>query len=94
MKGYDRLWTWFGLSYASWLTLPRSMMHEMPDEWQRKMADLLYEFDETYTNQPDFGTRVLFTKGGKLDAGPKWLLNYRHPDRQGIEQMKKAKRSK
>jgi len=46
-KGYDKLWSWFGLSYASFLTLPRVMMHEMPDEWQGKMADLLEEWDST-----------------------------------------------
>lgn len=45
-KGYDALWNWFGLSRSSWLTLPRVLMHEMPDDWQRKMAKLLEEYDE------------------------------------------------
>lgn len=34
--GKEKLWQWFSLSYAAWLTLPRVLMHEMPDEWQRK----------------------------------------------------------
>ena len=30
----ERLSRWFGLSYASWLTMPRVMMEAMPEEWQ------------------------------------------------------------
>lgn len=38
--GYDALWGWFGLSRASFLVLPRVLMHEMPDDWQLRMAAL------------------------------------------------------
>lgn len=48
--GFERLWAWFGLSRASWLTLPRCMMHEMPDDWQAKMAALLEQWDETWNS--------------------------------------------
>jgi len=44
--GYDRLWNWFGLSRATFITLPRAMCHEMPDGWQERMAALLEEWDE------------------------------------------------
>ena len=88
--GYSRLWNWFGLSYASFLTIPRVLMHEMPDEWQEKMCDLLEEYQAMYPNQPDVGTTVRFTEpyGGKLIKGPKWLLNYRHPDKALIAKMR------
>jgi hypothetical protein len=33
--GREKLWDWFGLSYASWLTLPRVLMHEIPNEWRK-----------------------------------------------------------
>ena len=84
----DDLGCWFGLSYASWLTMPRVLMEAMPDEWQRKMARLLFEYDEAYPNQPDIGTRVQVTAGGKLTKTPDWLLNYRHPDRNQIDAMR------
>lgn len=84
-QGYDRLWGWFSLSYASFLTLPRVLMHEMPDEWQGKMADLLDEYDATFPNTPDIGTRVQITVNGKLARTPAWLINYRHPDRSTID---------
>ena len=87
-KGYDELWLWFSLSYASWLTLPRVLMHEMPDDWQGKMAALLREYDQTFPNQPDLGTRVLVTKEGRLYKTPEWLNNYRHPDYREINSLK------
>ena len=39
-----------GLSRASWITLPRVLCHETPDEtpdeWQLKMAKLMEEYDK------------------------------------------------
>ena len=91
MKIYDEtrdLQCWFGLSYASWLTLPRVLMEAMPDRWQADMAKLLHEYDEAFPNQPDIGTRVQITHKGKLIKTPEWLLNYRHPDRSEINRMR------
>jgi len=90
MKGYgqENLWQWFELSYASFLTIPRVLMHEMPDEWQDKMATLLYEYDNTFPNQPDLGTTVRATKNGKLIKMPEWLINYRHPDHEQINKLR------
>lgn len=86
--GRDALWDWFGLSYASWLTLPRSMMHEMPDDWQRRMAELLHEWDATWNSDgmptPHVGAKI----GGKFTRWPGWLLNYRHPDRASIDALR------
>ena len=84
----DALQTWFNLSYASWLTLPRVMMEAMPLTWQDKMGALLHEFSETFPNQPDIGTRVQITHKGKLTATPDWLINYRHPDREVMSKLR------
>jgi hypothetical protein len=80
---------WFGLSYASFLVLPRVMMEAMPDEWQRKMAVLLNEYDNEFSNQPDIGTRVQITKDGKLIKTPDWMINYRHPDYEAINRIRR-----
>ena len=81
--------TWFSLSYASWLTLPRVLMEDMPDEWQSKMAALLNEYEVAYPNHPDMGTRVLVTDlDKKLIKTPGWLVNYRRPDRAQIAAMR------
>ncbi len=79
---------WFGLSYASWLTIPRVLMEAMPEEWQAKMAELLHEYDEAFPNQPDIGTRVQVIQGGKLIKTPGWLLNYRRPDRNMVNALR------
>jgi hypothetical protein len=39
--------TYFGLSYADYLVLPRSVLQSMPEEWQLKFVSLLDELDET-----------------------------------------------
>lgn len=87
-NGRHKLSCWFGLTYASWLTIPRVMLGNMPDSWQSKLADLLEEYDLTFTNQPDIGTRVQITKDGKLTKAPPWLLNYRRPDCKMLQSMK------
>lgn len=84
--GEGALWEWFGLSYASWLTLPRVLMHQMPDAWQAKMAALLREYEAAYPfiEQPGYSTQVTLKRDRRFVATPDWLLNYRHPDRDEI----------
>ncbi len=85
---------WFNLSYASWLTLPRVLMEAMSLEWQDKMAMLLNEYNEAFPNQPKIGTRVQITRNGKLIPTPVWLINYRRPDREVINQLRTFEQSK
>lgn len=87
--GHDRLWLWFELSRAGWLTIPRVLLHEMPDEWQDKMAALLEEYEETFTNwPPGLGTRVQITDGGRLTSLDNWLHDYRHPAKGKIASLR------
>lgn len=93
MKGHDKLWEWFGLSRDSFLIMPRSMMHEMPDEWQSKMADLLNEWDDTW-DMSDIGVdqvHAVARKNGKIVKIPDWVKNYRHPDKLKINSIKVRK---
>lgn len=88
-SGSDALWTWFGLDRASFLIMPRVLMHEMPDEWQGKMAALLEEYDAAFNRWPEgWGVRAQLTSNGKMIAAPKWLLNYRHPDQHAINSLR------
>ncbi len=92
--GYDRLWLWFSISRAGWVTLPRVLLHDMPDEWQDKMAALLEEYEATYKNWPEgLGSRVQITDHGKLSSEYRWLHNYRRPDQQRIDQLKTSPKS-
>lgn len=73
---------WWGLSYSTFLVMPRVAMQLMPEEWQEKMAELLNQYDDTI-NTSAFGVKgctVRATGGdGKLMKMPEQWLNYRHP---------------
>ena len=40
---------WFGLSYSSFVVLPRSILQSMPAEWQRRFVGMLREAEERYS---------------------------------------------
>ncbi|WP_223717209.1 hypothetical protein [Pseudomonas aeruginosa] len=86
-SGYDQLWAWFGLSRSAYAVLPRVMMHAMPDDWQRRFAELMDEWDDHWPNQPDINARVHITQNGLYISTPKWLLDYRHPDHNQLNAM-------
>jgi len=90
-KGFNALWGWFGLDHTSWLTIPRVLLHSMPDNWQQKMADLLQEYDNYWDfSTLQVGTKVQITnERGKLIKTPEWLLQYRRPNYEIIESLKK-----
>ncbi len=80
--GHEKLWEWFGLSRASFCVMPRVLMHEMPDEWQGKMADLLCEYDDKFRTEDLPGCKVMAVGGsGRFSRWPEWLLNYRRPQK-------------
>ena len=92
--GYDALWLWFGLSRASFLTLPRVLLHEMPDDWQAQMAKLLNEFEDYWNPGPKMGSvakstfQVNIRKGSRNLPMTQWIKNYRHPDKKLLESFK------
>lgn len=86
--GYARLSCWFGLGRYAFLTLPRVLMQDMPDEWQNKMAALLEEYEEAFPNQPEIDVSVVARKNGKFTRLPDFICNYRHPDTAAIDFMR------
>lgn len=78
--GRERLWMWFGMSRASFLILPRAGMHQMPDDWQNKMSELLEQWDEAAVNQTNLDFYAQARKDGKITPIPEWIKQYRHPD--------------
>lgn len=46
---------WFGLSYAQYLTLPRTALQSMPEEWQTRFVTCLRELDESFDWRPHEG---------------------------------------
>jgi hypothetical protein len=46
---------WFELSYAKYLTIPRSIIQSMPVGWQAEFAQCLRELDDTLEWRPNYG---------------------------------------
>lgn len=40
--------TWFGLTYANHLVIPRSLLQSMPDEWQHQFVALLEQYGDAF----------------------------------------------
>ena len=88
--GQHALSCWFGLSYASFLVLPRVLMEAMDDPWKERMAVLLKEFDQEFVNVPSVNFTVRVTDDdNRMVKTPEWMLNYRHPDRALINSFRK-----
>lgn len=51
-SGDTALHTWFELSYAQYLTIPRSILQSMPRGWQEQFATLLCKLDDTFDWRP------------------------------------------
>ena len=80
--------TWFELTYAQYLTVPRSIMESMNDDWQKQMKALLDELDDTYDWRPSEGRYWVILKDEKGRYVRDHLREYRHPDYKYIESIK------
>lgn len=47
---------WFGLTYAQYLTIPRSVLQSMPLAWQKRFVKCLEDLDEAIDWRPETGT--------------------------------------
>lgn len=72
------IWNWFGLSYARYLVIPRSLLQGMPEEWQQRMTNLLDEMRDTYDYHQIEDNYCVKLRGnsGKFVSDP--LGDYRH----------------
>jgi hypothetical protein len=60
---------WFELSYAQYLTIPRSVLQSMPVEWQRRFVQCLRELDETIDWRPESGQYWVQLRRAPKDGG-------------------------
>lgn len=90
----EPVWDWFELSYAQYLTIPRSIMQAMPVEWQLRMVQCLEELDETFAWRPEEGRYWVQLKDGRGRYTHDPLMEYRHPDQEYIESIRNAEGAK
>ena len=73
---------YFELSYANFLVLPRTVMMDMPTEWQKKFVALLDELDDAtnWRDELDSDIEVHFKSNGRYCEIPEKFSQYRHPE--------------
>jgi len=86
----ERVHNWFELSYAQYLTLPRSIMEAMPDEWQERMVGCLREVDAAFDWRPIEGRYWVQLRDGRGRYVSDRLMEYRYPDMAYIESIRAA----
>ncbi|NCU33256.1 MAG: hypothetical protein EOM23_10085 [Candidatus Moranbacteria bacterium] len=79
IKQEDYIHQYFGLTYASYLILQRSVMQSMPVKWQKKFVTLLEELDHAtnkltdlppmYTVNARDGARFIHDKYADYERG-------------------------
>jgi hypothetical protein len=87
-----KLHEFFGMSYASFLTVPRVLLQEMPEDWQNRFAEMLYELSEEFPHAPcSFRVQAVDGISGKLVTMPHWLKDYRHPDEAALDAARRKR---
>ena len=83
----DPIHGWFGLTYASYLVVPRVVLESMPVEWQNKMVKLLNELGERREEflLDDYTVQVRDDRGRFVHDPQR---NYRHPSGRIMEVQK------
>jgi hypothetical protein len=69
----EAIHAWFGLTYANYLVVPRSVLQSMPDEWQTRFVTCLNEMHDAYghLDWPEYRVNAVDSRGRfKRDAIP------------------------
>lgn len=67
---------WFELTYAQYLTIPRSVLQSMPEEWQLRFVKCLDELDDKYDWKPKQGRYWVRLKDGKGKFVRDFFMDY------------------
>jgi hypothetical protein len=79
----------FGLSYASYLVVRRSLLQEMPAEWQHRLVELMDQFHEAFP-EGDAEFAVFLRDPATRRFARDCLRDYRHPDPLAIARARGA----
>ncbi len=82
---------WFELTYSHYLVLQRSILQEMPTEWQERFISCINEIEDYFEFSEVKGEYMvkLRDRDGRFVQDP--LCNYRRPDMKYINNMKRVK---
>lgn len=78
---------WFELSYAQYLTIPRSILQAMSEEWQERFVRCLEELDDTFMWRPTTGRYWVQLKDGAGRFVQDPLMEYRRPNAEHVKAL-------
>ncbi len=87
MSCVEDVYSWFGLTGANYLVVPRVLLQAMPPEWQHRFVRLLDGLRGTFVQENDTYTVLLRGEGGAFTTDP--LRRYRHPAQNAIADARK-----
>ena len=76
---------YFELTHTNFLVLPRTIMMDMPTEWQDNFVSLLEELDNKTKWRDelnDYNLKVVFYNNGIKSSIPEEFGNYKHPTKE------------
>jgi hypothetical protein len=85
----DDVHHWFELTYAQYLTIPRSSLEAMPGEWQRRFVRCLEELDAAFDWRPKEGRYWVELRTADERYAHDPLREYRHPDWGYIDSLRR-----
>lgn len=89
VEDHQPIHTAFGLTYASFLVVPRAVLQAMPVEWQRKFVEMMEELNEKFPWESSLKNVDKFLVqgryNGKFVSLPSGLTDYRRPNLSWIE---------
>lgn len=70
--GLEAIHSWFGLTYANYLVLNRSVLQSMPDDWQSRFVECLEELQEAARDLEVPSTYAVQVRGddGRFEKDP------------------------
>ena len=71
---------WFGLTYSSYLVIPRVLLQSAPVEWQREFVRLLHDLEQMFPDHHghEYWIRRKARVNGKMRFIEDPLRHYRH----------------
>ena len=72
----------FGLTYASYLVVPRTLLQEMDARWQHEFTALMDEFNATFPGYVDEYAVLKRGERARFERDP--LRHYRYPDQDAV----------
>ena len=77
----------FGLTYASFLVVPRTLLMDMPVEWQSRFVELMDEYNKAVVDvapESAYDISVTFKQDGKFCKVPEVYTDYKHAKHKDI----------